>query len=106
MRLDVPLVHRPGRELALDDDVGLLKPASMSPSVISTRLAMLDGLSGLGSTPTVNRSSRQAAGVGSYGLDQHVDQRLRQHRQAHAVDELEQALRLGDGSVAAIAATA
>ena len=34
-----------------------LNPASMSPSVISTRLATLDGLSGLGSTPTVNRSS-------------------------------------------------
>ena len=34
-----------------------LKPASMSPSTISIRLAMLDGLSGFGSTPTVNRSS-------------------------------------------------
>src|SRR5207245_2055000 len=34
-----------------------LKPASMSPSVISTRLATLGGLSGLGSTPAVKRWS-------------------------------------------------
>ena len=41
-----------------------LKPASMSPSTISTRLAMLDGLSGLGSTPTVKRSSCRSGASG------------------------------------------
>ncbi len=41
-----------------------LKPASMSPSVISTRLATLDGLSGLGSTPAVKRSSCRSGASG------------------------------------------
>ena len=35
----------------------LAKPASMSPRTISIRLATFEGFSGLGSTPTVNRSS-------------------------------------------------
>ena len=36
----------------------------MSPSVISTRLAMFEGLSGLGSTPTVKRSSCRTGASG------------------------------------------
>ncbi len=41
-----------------------LKPASTSPSLISTRLAMFEGLSGLGSTPTVKRSSWSSGAPG------------------------------------------
>ena len=43
VRLDVALVHRLGGERALDDDVGLLKPAATSPSTNSMRLATLEG---------------------------------------------------------------
>ncbi len=42
----------------------LAKPASTSPSTISTRLAMLEDLSGLGSTPMVKRSSCRTGASG------------------------------------------
>ena len=42
----------------------LAKPASMSPRTISIRLATFEGLSGLGSTPTVNRSSWSSGAPG------------------------------------------
>ncbi len=41
-----------------------LKPASTSPSVISTRLATFEGFAGLGSTPAVNRSSCSSGASG------------------------------------------
>ena len=43
----------------------LAKPASMSPSLISIRLATFEGLSGLGSTPTVKRSSWRMGAPGA-----------------------------------------
>src|SRR5215468_7484812 len=42
----------------------LAKPASMSPWPISMRLATLEGLSGFGSTPAVNRSSCRSGAPG------------------------------------------
>ena len=45
VRLDVALVHGLGLEAALDDHVGLAKPASTSPSLCSSVPAMLEGLS-------------------------------------------------------------
>ena len=65
-----------------------LKPASTSPCLISMRLAMFEGLSGLGSTPTVKRSSWSSGASGPHGLD-HVDD-VREHLVLH-VDQLERA---------------
>ena len=68
------------------------KPASMSPSVISTRLATFDGLSGLGSTPTVNRSSWRSGASGRIASTTSIT--CGQHLVLH-VDQLERAP--GDG---------
>jgi len=50
-------MHRCGLELPFDDEIGLLEAGLDVALLDLERLAIFEGFSGLGSTPTVKRSS-------------------------------------------------
>ena len=101
VRLDVALVHGLRGELALDDDLGLRRsPPRRRPCLNSMRLAMFDGLSAGGLTPSVQQVVVQDRRVGLHRLGDVDDVRQ------HLVVDLDQLQRLLGDRLATMAATA